>query len=50
MIKDILGEVLPSFQEEIAPEACSCSCQCTTRTGSSSGATKAFDGGAAIPD
>lgn len=46
MIRNILGDIIPSDVEPIDP-GCSCGCQCTTRTGSSSNATTAFDNGKA---
>ena len=46
MIKDLLGDILPSA--EIEPiGGCTCACECTTHNGSGTGATKAFDVGAA---
>lgn len=49
MIKEMLGEILPSFDVE-AVAACTCNCSCTTRAGSGSGATSGFDAGAKIPE
>lgn len=46
MIMNVLGDIVPSNIEPIDP-GCSCGCQCTTRSGSSSGATSAFDTGKA---
>jgi len=45
MIMNILGDVIPNDIEPI--DGCRCGCECTTKSGSTSGASSAFDRGVA---